>query len=238
MSLLPTEPTQVNFDLANQNIYIYGEPGVGKSTFCSHFEKPLFLATEDRHKHLSLYLKKITDWKMFLSTCADIAGGKHNYKTVVIDTIDNLYPLCRAYVYEKIGIDHEADLGYGKGWDLVRGEFFRTLKKLSMLPYGLVLIGHSEMEEVKTRTGSIQRAVPGMPDKVRKELVAMMDFVFFAHMILTKEGEKRVLRLSPSENAVAKISLPEGSQVEFPQVIPLEFDVLNKYFQEVADERV
>lgn len=40
-------------------------------------------------------------------------------KTVVIDTIDNAYKFCTDYIVKKYKIEHELDLGYGKGYALV-----------------------------------------------------------------------------------------------------------------------
>jgi hypothetical protein len=41
-----------------------------------------------------------------------IVDGKHPFKTVIIDTIDNAYKFCTDSILKKFKIEHESDLGY------------------------------------------------------------------------------------------------------------------------------
>ncbi len=56
-------------------------------------------------------------------------------------------------------MEHESDLGYGKGYALVNNEFHRVLTKLAHLPYGLVLISHAQEIEIETRTGRLSEVM-------------------------------------------------------------------------------
>ncbi len=117
--------------------------------------EPLFLATEPGLNALDVYQVPILSWDDLLNACAEIAEGKHPFKTVIIDTIDNAYKFCTDYILKKFKIEHESDLGYGKGYAIVNNEFQRVLTKLAFLPYGLFLVSHAKEIEVETRTGEV-----------------------------------------------------------------------------------
>jgi hypothetical protein len=76
--------------------------------------------------------------------------------------------MCASTSAQKFKIEHESDLGYGKGYALINNEFYRVLNKLALLPYGLFLISHSQEKEIETRTGKLTRIIPTLPDKARK----------------------------------------------------------------------
>lgn len=198
--LLPTKTTKPQHNFEMFTTLIYGAPKTGKSTLASQFEKPLFLATEAGLNSLETYNIAIDSWEIFLDACAEIAKGKHDFKTVVIDTVDNLFNYCSAHVCKRNNIQHESELDWGKGWKLVKDEFRRAVTKLSLLPYGLVFISHAEAVEIKTRTGSITKFIPSMAKQPREIIMPMCDFIFYCDIQNTTEGEKRFLHTKPSEN--------------------------------------
>ena len=160
MSILPTAKTQPKPDLADLTVLVYGQTKIGKSTFCSQSEGALFLATEPGLNALDVYQVPIQSWDDLLNACAELEKGGHPFKTVIIDTIDNAYKFCTDYILKKLKVEHESDLGYGKGYAIVNNEFQRVLTKLAFRPYGLFLVSHSKEIEVETRTGKYTRTVP------------------------------------------------------------------------------
>ena len=222
---LPAKKTPPRATLEEQTILLYGAPKIGKSTLASQFDSPLFLAAEAGLNNLEVYQVAIPTWETFLEACKDIAGGKHEFKTVVIDTVDNLFKACREYVQKKNGFAHEADLGFGKGYDLVKSEFSRALVKLSLLPYGLVMISHAEYIEIKTRTVTITKAVPTLPKSARAVVLGMCDIILYCESTVTDDGEVRQMCTRPSENHEA------GNRVgRLPATLPLSFDSLKEAF--------
>lgn len=200
MSLLPSKKSEVKRDLGAFTTLIYGAPKTGKSTLASQFDCPIFLATEAGLNSLETYNVVIDSWEKFLEVCGEIAQGKHGFKTVVVDTVDNLFSMCSAYICKKNNIQHESELDWGKGWKLVKEEFARAVTKLSLLPYGLVLVSHAEPEEIKTRTGAVTRWRPTMPRQARDKVLPMCDFIFFCAIESGSEGERRFICTKPSEN--------------------------------------
>jgi len=173
--MLPTTKTPPKKDLADLTVLQYGRSKSGKSEFCSHAENALFLATEPGLNALEVFQMPIETWEDMLSACGEIAQGGHPFKTVIVDTVDNAYRMCSEHICHKFKIEHESDLGYGKGWALINNEFHRVLTKLAFLPYGLFLVSHSQEIEVETRTGKYTRTVPTLPDKARKLVLGMVD---------------------------------------------------------------
>lgn len=223
--LLPTKKTKPKADFESFTTLIYGASKTGKSTLASQFENPLFLATEAGLNSLETYNVTISSWEEFLSVCAEISSGKHEFKTIVIDIVDNLFSFCSEYICKKNSIQHESDLKFGKGWRLVKDEFRRAVTKLSLLPYGLIFISHAEATEITTRTGTITKFIPSMPKQPREVVLPMCDFIFYCDIHNTVDGEKRFLHTKPSENWEA------GDRTgKFPPQIEMSYESIKENF--------
>jgi hypothetical protein len=92
--MLPTAKTPPKGDLADLSVLVYGRPKAGKSSFCAQADGALFLATEAGLNHLEAYQVPITCWEELLEACAEIAKGEHDFRTVILDTVDNAYRFC------------------------------------------------------------------------------------------------------------------------------------------------
>ena len=203
MPLLPTTKTAPKNSLADLTVMVYGQTKIGKTTLCSQAEGALFLATEPGLNALDVFQVPILTWDDLLIVCAEISEGNHAFKTVIIDTIDNAYKFCTDYILKKFKIEHESDLGYGKGYAIVNNEFQRVITKLAFLPYGLFLISHAKETEMDSRTGKYTRVVPTLPEKARKIVLGMADMVLFCDLEVQtgSDGEpniRRVIRTKPS----------------------------------------
>lgn len=221
--MLPTQKTPPKPNLNDLTVLVYGPSKIGKSTWCSQADGALFLATEAGLNNLDVFQAPIGSWDDLLAACKEIAEGKHTFKTVIIDTVDNAYRMCAEHVCQKFKIEHESDLGYGKGYALINNEFYRVLNKLALLPYGLFLISHSQDREIETRTGKLTRIVPTLPDKARKIVLGMVDIILFCDLDPTtgadgKPAHRRVIRTKPNTNYEA------GDRTgRLPEVIDLDF---------------
>jgi AAA domain len=223
MPLLPTTKTAPKNSLADLTIMIYGQTKIGKTTLCSQAEDALFLATEPGLNALEVFQIPILTWDDLLNACAEISEKNHSFKTVIIDTIDNVYKFCTDYVLKKFKIEHESDLGYGKGFALINNEFQRVMTKLAFLPYGLFLISHAKEMEMDSRTGKYTRVVPTLPDKARKIVLGMADMVLFCDIEVQTDSDgepcvRRVIRTKPSlyyEAGDRTGRLPETLDLDF-----------------------
>jgi hypothetical protein len=235
---LPKAKTPPKQNTSDFTILIYGPTGIGKSTWCSHAEGALFIATEAGLNALDVYQQPVTTWEELLDCCAEIADGKHDFKTIIMDTADNAYKMCADYICRKHNILHQSDLEYGKGWALVNNEFQRVLIRLSALPYGLYLISHSVEKEIDTRTGKRVHTRPTLPDKMRSILLGMVDVIGFCDVEPPAEGDKatgviRVMRTKPNPCYEAK-----DRTGRLPETLPLDFAAFRKAFQVATNGKV
>ena len=220
---LPTTKTPKKTALTDQSLLIYGASKIGKSTWCSRADGALFLATEAGLNHIEAAQVPCAKWEDILVACGEIAAGGHPYKTIVIDTVDNAYRFCSEYVCAKNGWANPADGDYGKGFALVNGEFLRVLTKLSLLPYGLILVSHAQDVEIKTRTGTRNKTMPTLPKKAREIVIGLVDAILYCEALTVADASgvvttQRVMHTRPSEDYEA------GSRCgAMPETIPLSY---------------
>ena len=222
MGILPTEMSKPKSELSDFNWIVYGDPKVGKTTLASGFPGVLFLATEDGQGAHGCYRIPIASWSKFLAACNEIATTEHKFETIAIDTIDNLWDLCSDFMCRKLEIDHESELEWGKAYKMVKGEFFRALTKLSLLPFGLVMVSHATEMEVKTRTKKYTKTVLTFSRPDQSRLTGMADFILYCDF---GEDGKRVIHTKPNESYIA------GDRTgRLPDPMPMSFKALDQAF--------
>ena len=203
--MLPTKPTPPKVNMSDLSVLIYGDPKWGKSSFCSHAEKALFIATEPGLNHLEVFQvpvkerqlvsgkddegnvaeKEMCGWEYIKYTYKHLLHKDHGFKTVVFDTIDVAYDHCYTYVCKKNGWE-SADkdisgdkLGWGEGWRAINDEFKTVLRRFQELGMGMYLVSHSVVREVDSRVTS-KKTTPTLPGGARKAVLAMSDIVMYA----------------------------------------------------------
>ena len=220
--MLPTQKTPPKPNLHDLTVLVYGAHKFGKSTLCAQSDGALFLATEPGLNHLEVYQQPISRWDELLVSAKEIADGKHAFRTIVIDTVDNAYRMCAEYICRKYEVEHESDLEYGKGYALVNGEFHRVLNKLA------------QIKEIETRTGKYTKVVPTLPDKARKLVLGLADIILFCDLEPTtstdgKPAYRRVLRTKPS------LAYEAGDRTgRLPDVLDLNFAAFAAAFAQRA----
>ncbi len=227
---LPTAKTPPKRSLSDVSILLYGPSKIGKSTFASQAPDAIFLATEPGLNALEVYQQPIANWGEFLEICAELAKGDHPFKTVVIDTIDILYRLCADHICQKRGLEHESDGSHGKIYGLIKNEIYRVLTKLAHLPYGLILISHSQDRDLETRTGTVTRTVPTLSESFRQIVIGLVDLILYCDVQVEQAEDgtrkyRRVVRTKPSPNYDA------GDRFGcLPEVMDLNYQAFAKAF--------
>jgi hypothetical protein len=228
---LPTAKTPPRRSLSDISILLYGPSKIGKSTFASQAPAAVFLATEPGLNALDVYQQPIKSWPEFLESCAELAKGEHQFRTVVIDTIDILYRLCADHICQKRGLEHESDGSHGKIYGLIKIEIYRVLAKLAHLPYGLILISHSQVRDLETRTGTVTRTVPTISESFRQIVIGLVDLILYCDVQVEQAEDgtrkhRRVVRTKPSPNYDA------GDRFGcLPEVMALDFKAFAKAFE-------
>jgi len=232
--VLPTEPSKPVTELGKQTILLYGAPKLGKSSFASKAPSAIFFECEPGLNHLEVFKVPTYSWEAFLEACKLIAKGDHNFKTIVIDTVDNAFKMCSDYVCAKHGIEYEGDMGHGKGWALVKNEWHRVLTRLASLPYGLILISHAIDKTIETRTGEYTKTTPSLPDRARNVVLGLVDIILFGDSVAKKDTAgnvtiERVVRTKPHPTYEA------GDRTgRLPELLPLDYEQFVKAFNSPA----
>lgn len=234
MALLPQSKSEVNQRLSDQIILLYGRPKIGKSTLCSYFPDALFIATEPGLNHLSVFKVNVNNWNVFLEVCkeiaAEVASGKCRYKTLVIDTIDNLVQMCNEYICQQNDLDHISDMPMGKGWAKATAELTRVINKLSMLGIGLILVGHSKQEEIETKTKKYNRFTVALGGKIQDSVLALPDLILFMDSEVRGTEEIGVIRTKPS------MYFEAGDKSKLlPEAIEFRLDNPKSAFDKIAE---
>lgn len=191
MIKLPENKRRPVTGVTHKKIWIYGSPFSGKTTLADHFEEPLMINTDGNTEFCTSPVQEIKDivevegrlvrttmaWEVFKETVEELEKGS-TFKTVVVDLLEDLYESCRLYMYQQMGITHESDDSF-RAWDKVRTEFLSTMRKLTNLPYNIVLISHEDMsKDITKRSGDkITSIRPNINEKVANKIAGMVDIV-------------------------------------------------------------
>ena len=226
---LPDTKTKVSTDLKDRMVFIYGPEGIGKSTLASGFGDYLFFECEPGLVDLEVYRQPIGSWDDFRRTVAEAKKHPGRYQGFVIDTYDALVIFCRAHVNARLGIAHESDADWGKGYDAFATEMQLWLARLWSLPGGMIVIAHSQEVEIKNRRESYNKVVPAVGKRARRIVTEMADLVLLLDMDDDTGTERRIIRTKPSKYWDAK---ERGNPPRLPETIdwPLGagFEVLRK----------
>lgn len=123
---------------------------VGKTSFAAKFKKNLILAFEMGTNALDgVYVQPIQKWSEFKTVVRQLGNTKARemYDTVTVDTASIAYDLCEQYVCAQNGVQKISEIPWGAGYAAVKQEFESTLRQITMLGYGIILIAHEEVRK-------------------------------------------------------------------------------------------
>lgn len=185
---LPTRKIKCGTPIDRANILLYAPPKFGKSLYASKFPNVLFLATEPGLNQIECFKIDIRSWEDLREAYKLLEKGEHQFKTIVIDTVDNAFQYCAKETCDKYGVVHENEVPYGAASGRVNTTFFRFLMLLTQLPYTVILISHERQREVEVDGNKIKKAVPSLSTKNAEKLTGLVDVILYGQ--LTKSGER------------------------------------------------
>lgn len=238
-SALPAKKTPPSLSLDTSKVLLYGPPKIGKSTLAANIDPDhtIFLATEQGLGALEVFQLPINSWSAFLVAGESLVNDKHDFKYVVIDTVDELARMCVDYVLRELnqrskhprdGFLHSSDFEYGKGYDAATEEFRLRVAKLCSLGLGVIFISHAKEGTVTGRTGeelTTYQAKIGARG-MRDWLTGYVDHILLARA----EGDERVLRTRPTPEFEAG-SRDEGA---LPDPLPLDAKALREALEKAG----
>lgn len=170
-------------------VLIYGPAGVGKTTFGAAAPKPIFLPIEDGLG--TIEADAFPTPKSYLDVRAaldSLIKEEHEYRTLVVDSLDWLEPLIWAHTCETNKWQSIEQPGYGRGYVealkywrefLDRVNYLRSQKRMAT-----VLIGHSAVKRFEAPDAeAFDRYVIKLQNKASDLVSEHSDAIFFANQV-------------------------------------------------------
>ena len=220
-------------------VWLYGAPFSGKTFFANQFPDPLMLNTDGNIKFVDAPYIAIRDtvtvegritkrklaYEVFMDAVAELEKKQNDFRTIVVDLLEDVYESCRVYICDRQGWKHESDDSF-RAWDMVRSEFLNTLKRLVNLDYeNIILISHEDRSRDLTRKGGdkISSIKPNLQDKVANKVAGMVDLV----ARIVADDNERVLSFKTSE-----VIFGGGRLTVRDKEIPLTYDAFCEVYEE------
>ena len=219
-------------------ILLYGPHGIGKTSFAAATPKPIVLQTEDGLGSLKVpHFPLATSFEEVLEAIGALIEEKHDYQTVVIDSLDWLQNL----IWEQINSRYDAkDLAYGKGAVIAADLWRDVLAGLNALRntkhMAVVLLAHCEVKRFDSpEVEPFERYQPKLQARSGAVLMEWVDILAFANYrtIVRKDdigfnqtvsrgvtNGERLLNLNEKPAFLAK------NRYSLPDVIPLSWEAL------------
>ena len=238
--LLPkNERVQVE-EFVKKKIWLYGLPFSGKTYLANSFPDMLILSTDGNYTqlpggippHIDLkdevkvegrLTKRKFAWQIFKDVIDELEKNQNEFRTLVLDLLEDTYESCRLFMYDKLGITHESDDSF-RAWDKVRTEFLSTIRRFMNLPYeNVILISHEDQSrDITKKSGDkITSIRPNLQEKTALKLAGMVDIVT---RVVNEDGN-RTLTLKTNEVIFG------GGRLQTTQKdIPCTYDAILKLY--------
>ena len=226
----PLDSITTGVDPKPPRIMIYGQEGVGKSTFAASAPKAVFIQTEDGLSEINTAKFPIcTTYDEVIEQLKAIRDGEHEFQTLAIDSLDWLERIIWDRVCGDYGVKsiEKADGGYGKGY-MYALTYWREIVKLlneirSKRQMAIILVAHAKVERFEDpEHPAYDRYQPRLHKAANSLICEWADAVLFATRRMRIDsttgraapvgagGGERVLRTngSPAFNAKNRYSLP------------------------------
>ncbi len=240
---LPAKPSRMTLanitrgvQAAPVRVLLYGVEGVGKSTFGANAPNPIFIGAEDGTGCLDVArYPQPESFSEAVEAVRDLTAADHDFKTLVLDTLDWLEPLVWAEVCRKGGKANIEDFGFGKGYIAAVDEWRILLASLEALRRAkqmhIVLLAHSWLKTFKNPMDEdYDRYEMKLHAKAAGLLREWVDAVLFANyetIAAKNEKTKRVRGVSTGArllhtthsaawDAKNRYSLPERLPLSWP----------------------
>jgi hypothetical protein len=232
-----------------RRILLYGQHGVGKSTWASEAPSPIFLNIEDGLNDINCArTEKLHSYGDVVSAVSWLVTNGEEYKTVVVDTLDWLERLIFAEVAREANKTTISDIGYGKGYDAAvkKWEFLLNgLEANRQKGRGIILLAHARIVRFENpETSAYDRYELDLHKSSNGMLQEWCDEVLFASFrVFTRNedmgfgkerkialgGKERYIRTNESAAAVAK------NRLRLPDELPMSWAEYAKHLAPAAN---
>ena len=206
----------------NIKALIYGQPGIGKTTFALSAPQPVLLDFDNGvHRVNALHQTEtlqVESWQDVIDVMAD--GSLNAYQTIVIDTAGKMLDAMGAFLIKnnpKLGKANGALTlqGYGER----KGEFTNFIKRISQMGKHIIFVAHEKEE----KEGDGKYIRPEVGGSSGNDLYKELDLIGYMEAI----GTKRTISFLPQEKYYAKNACGLNETIQLPE---LKEGVANNFF--------
>lgn len=205
LTTLPNKPqTRAGVDPLQARVLLAGLPKVGKSTLLAEWAPKSTLIIDTHHGTDLLdgehYVQHVASWQQFAETVDLVCKGGHDFKTIGLDLVDDIYKFADQAAAAKHGKKAAALVDWGKGTAEAEALFRESVGQLLASPYGLWFVSHTDTDDNEGTT----RYVPRLDKRVRTYVEGACQYILLAETL----GPRRQLRTAPTARFQAGARTP------------------------------
>lgn len=225
------------------NMLVYGDSGVGKTTFagsaddCPDLRPVLMIDFEGGTESLvrsypDVQQVRVTTWKEMQAVYDELQRGKTGFRTVILDSLTEIQKFNMYSIMEdlqKMRPDLDPDVPTMREWGKNLEQMRKFVRAFRDLPMNTIFTALKK-DDKNDRTGMVT-TMPSLSGKLAGEVAAFLDIVAYYYVKRIGSGEdaedRRLLLTQKTETVIAKDrtrSLPVV--VEDPTMQTL-FDIIN-----------
>ena len=226
-------------------VVLYAPEGVGKTTFGAGCPSPIFICAEAGTAQLDVArFPQPQSWGDVLDAITVLGKENHEYKSLVIDSLDWLEPLAYKSVCETGNKKSIEDFGFGKGYnmavDLWRGLLARLERLQVVKGMHVILLAHAHIRPFKNPEGEdYDRWELQLNKKIAGLIKQWPDEVLFARFqTFTHEQNDRHKGISNGARIMKTVwdaAYDAKNRHGLPDEIPLKWDALAEFLNNSND---
>lgn len=222
---------------------IYGEEGLGKSTFGAKAEKPIFISAEGGTDQLTdsqgnpvSEIESVKTWSDVKKAAKDLLSFPHDFKTLVIDSLDWIETMAQKEIIGETGKTIiTVDGGYNSGFKRAQSMLKEFIQDLELLReqknMNIIFTAHAQTKEKKDpmQADNYHRYQIKCNELFSEAAIEWCDAMFFVGLetfVKTKDkektgkafgGDRRLMYTTqkPSFRAKNRYSMPESFVFDF-----------------------